>query len=143
MTKSKYTEAELQWIAEKPDDRLTPGERKALQAWRRRTKTTGLAEDAPTQAERADAALEAVEAAPTGAEDPTATGEPDASAHAEDSAAIGRQAIACTLVTLHNAMLDMLSASFDAGDKVAYAYSCKLLSGEIMDLKANYSKDTK
>lgn len=52
-----------------------------------------------------------------------------------------RAVIADRLGTLHNAMLGVLSASFDAGDKVAYAYSCKLLSGEIMDLKANYSKD--
>lgn len=52
-----------------------------------------------------------------------------------------RTVIADRLGTLHNAMLGVLSASFDAGDKVAYAYSCKLLSGEIMDLKANYSKD--
>ena len=54
-----------------------------------------------------------------------------------------RAIIADRLGTLHNAMLGVLSASFDAGDKVAYAYSCKLLSGEIMDLKANYSKDAK
>lgn len=54
-----------------------------------------------------------------------------------------RAVIADRLGTLHNAMLGVLSASFDAGDKVAYAYSCKLLSGEIMDLKANYSKDAK
>lgn len=52
-----------------------------------------------------------------------------------------RTVIADRLGTLHNAMLGVLSASFDVGDKVAYAYSCKLLSGEIMDLKANYSKD--
>ena len=54
-----------------------------------------------------------------------------------------RAIIADRLGTLHNAMLGVLSASFDAGDKVAYAYSCKLLSGEIMDLKANYSKENK
>lgn len=54
-----------------------------------------------------------------------------------------RTVIADRLGTLHNAMLGVLSASFDAGDKVAYAYSCKLLSGEIMDLKANYSKENK
>lgn len=54
-----------------------------------------------------------------------------------------RAVIADRLGTLHDAMLGVLSASFDAGDKVAYAYACKLLSGEIMDLKANYSKDAK
>lgn len=54
-----------------------------------------------------------------------------------------RAIIANRLGTLHDAMLGIMSASFDAGDKVAYAYACKLLSGEIMDLKANYSKDTK
>lgn len=52
-----------------------------------------------------------------------------------------RAVIADRLGTLHDAMLGVMSASFDAGDKVAYAYACKLLSGEIMDLKANYSKD--
>lgn len=52
-----------------------------------------------------------------------------------------RAVIAGRLGMLHDAMLGVLSASFDAGDKVAYAYACKLLSGEIMDLKANYSKD--
>ena len=54
-----------------------------------------------------------------------------------------RAIIADRLGTLHDAMLGIMSASFDAGDKVAYAYACKLLSGEIMDLKANYSKDAK
>ena len=33
--------------------------------------------------------------------------------------------------------------AFQANDKVAYQYAAKLLSGELMDLKANYSKDSK
>lgn len=33
--------------------------------------------------------------------------------------------------------------AFHANDKVAYQYAAKLLSGELMDLKANYSKDAK
>lgn len=33
--------------------------------------------------------------------------------------------------------------AFQANDKVAYQYAVKLLSGELMDLKANYSKDSK
>lgn len=101
---------------------------------------------APTQADRAEQALEDAGRQQTQTEStavPTATCEPDASAPAEDSAAIGRRAIAYRLGTLHNAMLDVLSASFTANDKVAYAYACKLLSGEIMDLKSNYSKDAK
>lgn len=101
---------------------------------------------APTQADRAEQALEDAGRQQTQTEStavPTATCEPDASAPAEDSAAIGRHAIAYSLSTLHNAMLDVLSASFTANDKVAYAYACKLLSGEIMDLKSNYSKDAK
>lgn len=104
------------------------------------------ADTAPTQADRAEQALEDAGRQQTQTEStavPTAMGEPDASAPAEDSAAIGRRAIAYRLGTLHNAMLDVLSASFIANDKVAYAYACKLLSGEIMDLKANYSKDAK
>lgn len=104
------------------------------------------ADTAPTHADRAEQALEDAGRQQTQTENtavPTATCEPDASAPAEDSAAIGRRAIAYRLGTLHNAMLDVLSASFTANDKVAYAYACKLLSGEIMDLKSNYSKDAK
>ncbi len=33
--------------------------------------------------------------------------------------------------------------AFKTNDKVAYQYAMKLLSGELMDLKANYSKDAK
>lgn len=33
--------------------------------------------------------------------------------------------------------------AFHENDKVAYQYAAKLLSGELMDLKANYSKDAK
>lgn len=104
------------------------------------------ADTAPTQADRAEQALEDAGRQQTQTENTavsTATCEPDASAPAEDSAAIGRRAIAYRLETLHNAMLDVLSASFTANDKVVYAYACKLLSGEIMDLKSNYSKEDK
>lgn len=92
------------------------------------------ADTAPTQADRAEQALEDAGRQQTQTEN-TAVPTPKADT--------GRACIADRLVTLHKAMLDVLSASFAAGDKVVYAYACKLLSGEIMDLKSNYSKDAK
>lgn len=89
---------------------------------------------APTQADRAEQALEDAGRQQTQTES-TAVPTPKADT--------GRACIADRLVTLHKAMLDVLSASFAADDKVVYAYACKLLSGELMDLKANYSKEDK
>lgn len=33
--------------------------------------------------------------------------------------------------------------AFQANDKVVYGFATKLLTGELMDIKANYSKDAK
>lgn len=88
----------------------------------------------PTQADRAEQALEDAGRKQTQTES-TSVPTPKADT--------GRACIADKLVTLHKAMLDVLSASFAADDKVVYAYACKLLSGELMDLKANYSKEDK
>ena len=155
MTARKYTDAELKAMEAKERDGLLDGNQKrALTAWKKRqakasekpVETPEATADAPTQADRAEQALEDAGRKRTQTEStsvPTATGEPDVSAHAEDYAAIGRRAIADRLGILHNAMLGVLSASFAANDKVTYAYACKLLSGELMDIKANYSKDAK
>ena len=96
-----------------------------------KTKENHMGDNTPTQAERMEQAIKE-NADATQKLTPTATPQDDTDM---------RTIIADRLGTLHNAMLGVLSASFDAGDKVAYAYACKLLSGEIMDLKTNYCQE--
>lgn len=47
---------------------------------------------------------------------------------------------------MHCGIFDAISAlqrtAFETNDKVVYGFATKLLNGELMDLKANYSKDT-
>ena len=61
---------------------------------------------------------------------------------------VGPQAIADPRTIICNALtgiFDAISAlqktAFQANDKVVYGFATKLLNGELMDLKANYSKD--
>lgn len=58
------------------------------------------------------------------------------------------QAIADPRTIISNALtgiFDAISAlqrtAFQTNDKVVYGFATKLLNGELMDLKANYSKD--
>lgn len=52
-----------------------------------------------------------------------------------------RTIIANALVGIFDAVSALQRTAFQANDKVVYQFATKLLSGEIMDLKANYSKD--
>ena len=94
--------------------------------------------DAPTQAERADAALDAaldkLDAA-DGADDST-----PALTVAEPTP---RTAIAEALTRIYDAVSALQKLAFQTNDKVIYEFSRKLLDGELMDIKANYSKDAK
>lgn len=61
---------------------------------------------------------------------------------------VGPQATADPRAIISNALtgiFDAISAlqrtAFQANDKVVYGFATKLLNGELMDLKANYSKD--
>lgn len=54
-----------------------------------------------------------------------------------------RAIIANALVGIFDAVSALQRTAFQANDKVIYGFATKLLTGELMDIKANYSKDTK
>ena len=52
-----------------------------------------------------------------------------------------RTIIANALVGIFDAVSALQRTAFQANDKVVYGFATKLLNGELMDIKANYSKD--
>lgn len=52
-----------------------------------------------------------------------------------------RAAITDALVYIYDAISALQKTAFQTNDKVIYGFATKLLNGELMDLKANYSKD--
>lgn len=52
-----------------------------------------------------------------------------------------RTIIANALVGIFDAVSTLQCTAFQANDKVVYQFATKLLNGELMDIKANYSKD--
>lgn len=54
-----------------------------------------------------------------------------------------RTIIANALVGIFDAVSALQRTAFQANDKVVYGFATKLLNGELMDIKANYSKDAK
>ena len=54
-----------------------------------------------------------------------------------------RAAITDALVYIYDAISALQKTAFQNNDKVVYGFATKLLNGELMDLKANYSKDAK
>lgn len=52
-----------------------------------------------------------------------------------------RTIIANALVGIFDAVSTLQRTAFQANDKVVYQFATKLLTGELMDIKANYSKD--
>lgn len=54
-----------------------------------------------------------------------------------------RAAITDALVYIYDAISALQKTAFQANDKVVYGFATKLLNSELMDLKANYSKDAK
>lgn len=50
--------------------------------------------------------------------------------------------IANALVGIFDAVSTLQRTAFQTNDKVVYGFAAKLLNGELMDIKANYSKDT-
>lgn len=53
-----------------------------------------------------------------------------------------RAAITDALVYIYDAISALQKTAFQTNDKVVYGFATKLLNGELMDLKANYSKDS-
>lgn len=54
-----------------------------------------------------------------------------------------RAIIANALVGIFDAVSALQRTAFKTNDKVVYGFATKLLNGELMDIKANYSKDAK
>lgn len=54
-----------------------------------------------------------------------------------------RAIIANALIGIYDSISALQRAAYHANDKVVYMFATKLLNGELMDIKANYSKDTK
>lgn len=54
-----------------------------------------------------------------------------------------RAAITDALVCIYDAISALQKTAFQTNDKVVYGFATKLLNGELMDIKANYSKDAK
>ena len=54
-----------------------------------------------------------------------------------------RAIIANALVGIYDSISALQRAAYHANDKVVYMFATKLLNGELMDIKANYSKDAK
>lgn len=53
-----------------------------------------------------------------------------------------RDIISNALTGIFDAISALQRTAFQTNDKVVYGFATKLLNGELMDLKANYSKDT-
>lgn len=54
-----------------------------------------------------------------------------------------RAVIVNALVNIYDSISALQRAAYHANDKVVYMFATKLLNGELMDIKANYSKDAK
>lgn len=54
-----------------------------------------------------------------------------------------RAIIVNALVDIYDSISALQRAAYHANDKVVYGFATKLLNGELMDIKANYSKDAK
>lgn len=52
-----------------------------------------------------------------------------------------RAIIVDALVGIYDSISALQRAAYHANDKVVYMFATKLLNGELMDIKANYSKD--
>ena len=54
-----------------------------------------------------------------------------------------RAIISNALTGIYDSISALQRAAYHANDKVVYGFATKLMNGELMDIKANYSKDTK
>ena len=52
-----------------------------------------------------------------------------------------RAIIVNALVDIYDSISALQRAAYHANDKVVYGFATKLMNGELMDIKANYSKD--
>lgn len=101
----------------------------------RKTTTTGKKKETMTTTQKLTATnITEEKLTPTGITTGTISVRPQATA---DPRAI----ISNALTGIFDAISALQRTAFQANDKVVYGFATKLLNGELMDLKANYSKD--
>lgn len=101
----------------------------------RKTTTTGKKKETMTTTQKLTATnITAEKLTPIGITAGTISVRPQATA---DPRAI----ISNALTGIFDAVSALQRTAFQANDKVVYGFATKLLNGELMDLKANYSKD--
>lgn len=89
----------------------------------------------------ADRTIEDIKETPTRKEADMAIKETETIKTVESEPESPRTVIANALVGIFDAVSLLQRIAFQANDKVVYEFSTKLLTGELMDIKANYSKD--
>lgn len=103
----------------------------------RKTNTTGKKKETMTTTQKLTATnITEEKLMPTGVTTGTISVRPQATA---DPRAI----ISNALTGIFDAISALQKTAFQTNDKVVYGFATKLLNGEPMDLKANYSKDAK
>ena len=101
----------------------------------RKTTTTGKKKETMTTTQKlTPTGITEEKLTPTGITTGTISVRPQATA---DPRAI----ISNALTGIFDAVSALQRTAFQANDKVVYGFATKLLNGELMDLKANYSKD--
>lgn len=101
----------------------------------RKTTTTGKKKETMTTTQKLTATnITEEKLTPTGITTGTINVRPQATA---DPRAI----ISNALTGIFDAISALQKTAFQTNDKVVYGFAAKLLNGELMDLKANYSKD--
>lgn len=103
----------------------------------RKTTTTGKKKETMTTTQK-------LTATNTTEEKLTATGITTGTISVRPQATTDPRAIISNALTgIFDAISALQRTAFQTNDKVVYGFATKILNGEIMDLKANYSKDTK
>lgn len=103
----------------------------------RKTATTGKKKETMTTTQKLTATnITEEKLTPTGVTTETINVKPQATADP-------RVIISNALTGIFGAISALQRTAFQANDKVVYGFATKLLNGELMDLKANYSKENK
>ena len=101
----------------------------------RKNTTTGKKKETMTTTQKLTAAnITEEKLTPTGVTTETINVKPQATADP-------RVLISNALTGIFDAISALQRTAFQANDKVVYGFATKLLTGELMDIKANYSKD--
>ena len=103
----------------------------------RKNTTTGKKKETMTTTQKLTAAnITEEKLTPTGVTTETINVKPQATADP-------RVIISNALTGIFDAISALQRTAFQANDKVVYGFATKLLNGELMDLKANYSREAK